>query len=235
MKPTVVLNTRPREQSGELSKLLHAAGFEVVEAPAIAIVPAWDAAVLEQIRGDLARGVFDWVVLPSQNAGRGLETELRRGAARVLCGTATARGLDVPAGQQLERFSAAAALDLLRTLVSPGQHVLVPRAAEGREELVDGLRELHVTVVAPVAYTTVGVEAAADRLRHGDIDVLTVCSPSAVSTTASAVTGATRLVCLGHTTADAARAHGLRVDGVAARPTMAALVDTVESCAGVRV
>jgi len=36
-----VLNTRPREQAAELSRLLSQAGFDVVEAPAIVIVPAW--------------------------------------------------------------------------------------------------------------------------------------------------------------------------------------------------
>jgi uroporphyrinogen-III synthase len=43
------------------------------------------------------------------------------------------------------------------------------------------------------------------------------------------------VVCLGETTAAAARTLGLRVDAVAARPTMAALVDAIEAALGARV
>jgi uroporphyrinogen-III synthase len=135
----------------------------------------------------------------------------------------------------VDRFSAATALDALRTHVRGGQRVLIPRAAEGREELVEGLRALGVDVAAPVAYRTVPSGAAADRLRQGDVDVLTLCSPSAVSAVAAAVPIETVVVCLGTTTADAARAHGLRVDGVADKPTMAALVLAIESASGARV
>jgi uroporphyrinogen-III synthase len=62
-----------------------------------------------------------------------------------------------------------------------------------------------------------------------------VCSPSAVASIASTVGNDTLLVCLGDTTASAARALGLHVDGVAARPTMRALVDAIEAAFGARV
>jgi uroporphyrinogen-III synthase len=232
-----VLNTRPAEQASELSDLLRAASFDVVEAPAIAIVPAWDASALDQARSHLRGGLFAWVVLASQNAGRGLEDELRAQADRVLCGAATAAALGLELARVLDRFSAAAALKVLRPLVTSGQRVLVPRAAEGREELVDGLREMGVEVDAPIAYRTVSSGAAAERLRLGDVDVLTLCSPSAVKSifTATAAPREMLVACLGATTADAARAHGVRVDRVADRPTMPALVAAVGSALGARV
>jgi uroporphyrinogen-III synthase len=221
-----VLNTRAPDQASELSRLLAEAGFESVESPAITAAYSWEAGELDGVRRDLRAGLFDWVVLPSQNAGRGLEPELN--AARVLCGAATASALGISAEVTLERFSAARALEVLRRgLVQSGQHALVPRAAEGREELLDGLRELGVIVSAPVAYRTVAVESAASRLRAGGIDVVTVCSPSAMRSVAPAITPDHFLVCLGETTAEAAREMGLRVDAVAARTSMDALVEAV--------
>jgi uroporphyrinogen-III synthase len=222
-----VLNTRAQEQAAELSRLLAKGGFEPVEAPAIAIVSAWDAAELEAVRRDLRAGLFDWVVLPSQNAARGLETDLA--GARIACGAATAEALDIVAEVAIDRFSAAAALDALRPTLAPGAGVLVPRAAEGRDELLDGLRGLGADVVAPVAYRTVPTAAAANRLRAGGIDVVTVCSPSAIRSLAAAFTPDILLVCLGATTAEEARNHGLRVDGVAARTSMESLVEAIQT------
>jgi uroporphyrinogen-III synthase len=223
------LNTRPAEQASELTELLRRADFEVVEAPAIAIVPAWDAAAFEETRRQLQLGAFAWIAVASQNAGRGLEMELRGQTGRVVCGAATASALGLASARTLERFSAAAALDLLRPLLKFGDRVLVPCAAEGREELIVGLAELGVDVVAPIAYRTVAATTAAERLRQGDVDVLALCSPSAVNAVAEAVSAATLVVCLGETTAEAARAHRLRVDSIADRPTMAALVAAIHT------
>ncbi len=235
MSRPVVLNTRPSEQASELTRCLLAAGLAAVEAPAIAIVPAWDAHAFEQTRRALRDSAFAWVVVASPNAGRGLATELRAQGTRVVCGAATAAALGLAHARTLERFSAAAALDALRVLGGSHARVLVPRAAEGREELVDGLRELGMHVVAPVAYRTVPTSAAATRLRQGDVDVLTLCSPSAANAVAGCVPERTLAVCLGRTTADAARGAGLRVDCVADRPDMAALVSAIRTTLSVRV
>jgi uroporphyrinogen-III synthase len=221
----LVLNTRPAEQASELSSLLRTAGFGVVEAPAIAIVPDWDAAVFRSVRRDLQHGVFDWIIVASQNAGHALEDDLRAAGGRVVCGAATAHALRLDSALVVKRFSAAAALETLRPLVSRGQRVLVPRAAEGRVELLDGLRALDVEVVAPVAYRTLPVRAAADRLRQGGIDVVVLCSPSAATSVIDSIPLETMVVCLGDTTAAAVRAHGRAVNAVATRSTMAAVVE----------
>jgi uroporphyrinogen III methyltransferase/synthase len=227
----VVLNTRSREQSAELSRLLRAAGFEVVEAPAIAIEPADMSLTRESIRG----GSIDWVVLPSPNAGRGLVEDLRASPVRVVCGTSTAAALGLErVALSLARFSAMAALEALRPRAARGERVLIPRAEEGRDELVDGLRALGLIVEAPVAYRTVAVQDAAARLRQGGVDVVTLCSPSAAQSVATALTGQV-VVCLGETTAATVRGLGHHVDGVAAQTSMASLVDAVQSVLGARV
>jgi uroporphyrinogen-III synthase len=201
--------------------------MEAVEAPAIDVVPAWDAAELDAVRRQLRDGAFDWVVLASRNAALGLQGELR--AARVLCGAATARALGLAPEIALERFSATSALATLRTLVTPGQRVLVPRAAAGRDELLAGLAALGVEVSAPVAYRTIVVDDAARCLRSGGVSVVTLCSPSAVRAVAAAVDPLVQVVCLGETTADAAHEAGLSVDGIASDTSMASLVEAVAS------
>jgi uroporphyrinogen III methyltransferase / synthase len=232
MSPTTVLNTRPVEQAGELSRLLREAGFTVVEAPAIAVVAAWAPADLQRARQGLRSGEYAWVVLASANAGRELLDDLSN--ARIVCGRSTARALGLDrASIALQRFSAAAALSAVAWRT--GDRVLIPRADEGRDELIDGLRALHVEVDAPVAYRTVAVDAAARRLNQGGIDAVTLCSPSAVRSVAGAIPPGCRVVCLGDTTAAAARELGLRPDAVAQQTSMPALVDAVVAGVGVHV
>jgi len=232
VKSLVVLNTRPREQAAELSGLLEQAGFSAIEAPAIAIVPAWDPVELEAVRRNLQAGAYSLVVLASQNGAHGLDAELRD--VRVMCGAATAAALGLEPLIALQRFSAAAALDAIRAYLNRADRVLVPRAGEGRDELIDGLRAMDLNVDAPVAYRTVAVENARNRLLDGGIDVLTLCSPSAARSVADAVTGDVVVVWLGQTTAEAARTRGLRVDAVAANTSVPALVAAFQTAVGVR-
>ncbi|MCA1646716.1 MAG: uroporphyrinogen-III synthase [Chloroflexi bacterium] len=141
----------------------------------------------------------------------------------------------------LRRFSASAALHVLGPKVQPGQHVLVPRAAAGRDELIEGLRALGVSVSAPVAYRTVAVapatlDAASSLLAQGGVAAVTVCSPSAIDSLLRAV-GPVRLrqaavVCLGDSTAEAARCASMRVDAVAPKTTMESLVAAVHTVLG---
>jgi len=230
-----VLNTRPRDQAAELSRLLRAAGFDVVEAPAIAIEPAWRPAELAAARRDLASEAFTWIVLPSHNSGHALVSDLRGMSERVLCGSATAEALGLSRATTLDRFSAAAALEFLASRVHSGMRLLVPRAAEGRDELVEGLRSLGADVSAPVAYRTVPDSPASEKLHAGGIDVVALCSPSAAASVAPAIAPHLRVVCLGGTTAEAARALHVRVDAVARQTSMPSLVQAVESLTDVRV
>jgi uroporphyrinogen-III synthase len=235
VKALTVLNTRAREQAAELSTLLRAAHFEVIEAPSIAVEPAWDMRELETVRQRLLDADYAWVVLPSQNAAHALIGELRASEARIVCGNATESAFQLSVEVALERFSAAAALDALRPRLDKGQRVLMPRAAEGRDELLAGLAALGVKLDAPVAYRTVAVADAAARLQLGDVDVLALCSPSALASVAAAIPPQVQVACLGQTTADAARRAGVRVDAVASQTNMPALVRAIEAISGARV
>ncbi len=231
MRRAVVLNTRPYAQADELSTLLRNSGFDVLEAPAVEVVPAWDAAELARVSDGLANGAYAWVVLQSINAAAGLPLQ----SVNVLCGAATAHALGLEPARSLERFSAAIALQVLQPLLRPGARVLVPHSAQGRDELIDGLRAAGVHVDAPIAYRTMAqpLQGLADQ----PIDVVTLCSPSAVRSILDSL-GSTwlaqrRVVCLGETTAATARELGVQVSAVATQTSMPSLVDAVRSLIGV--
>ena len=230
MSGPVVLNTRPREQAAELSQLLRQAGYTPLEVPAIETVAAWRAVELSAVLGRLRAHGYTWAVFSSRNAVRffleglaevgGSAHDLRD--VKVLSGTGTAetlRGAGVEPSRTLERFSAPAALGFLQRELGPDDHVLVPRAAEGRDELITGLPR----VDAPVCYRTQPV--AHTSLPEAAVVIFT--SPSAVEALLGRVPSAATVVCLGETTAQAARAAGLRVDRVAARTDLPSLVDAV--------
>jgi uroporphyrinogen-III synthase len=235
MSRLVVANTRPREQAAELSQLLRAAGFEPLEAPATFTAPAFDPLELTPILAQLRH--YAWLVLPSRNAGHFLSVAASAKVcqgANVVCGRATADALGLRSAVTLNEFSAAAALDWLRPRLAPGDRVLIPRAAEGRDELIAGLREHGVEIDAPVVYRTEPAQPPAlaplaDRVRAGEVAAVTFCSPSAVNAVASAVNlTSVRCVCLGETTAQAARTTGARVDAVASETNMRSLVEAVQ-------
>jgi uroporphyrinogen-III synthase len=98
------------------------------------------------------------------------------------------------------------------------------------------LRAIGAEVDAPLAYRTIAVNDAAERIRQGGLDVVTLCSPSAVRSVAASLDSKSVVVCLGETTAATARQLGLRVDAVASSTSMASLVEAVAAAlVGVRV
>jgi uroporphyrinogen-III synthase len=253
MSALAVLNTRPRGQAEELSRLLRAAGFEPVEAPCLEIVGTWNPAEMARILAALRTDTYGWVVFPSSNAAvfflealvaaGGSAQDLAR--ARILSGPGTARavaeqGLGVD--RVLARFSASAARDALLDQPLNARGVLVPRAAEGREELVDGLRQRGIRVDDPVVYRTQpahpdSLRGAAELLRGRKLAAVTFTSPSAarglvdglkaLGLDAKGCLAAVSVVCIGATTAAAARSLGLEVAREAEETTLESLVEAV--------
>jgi uroporphyrinogen-III synthase len=228
MSGPIVLNTRPREQAAELSELLRQAGYTPVEVPAIETVPAWKADELSAVLRRLRAHEYAWAVFASRNAVRyflaglaevgGSPEDLR--SLQLLTGTGTAdelRAHGLASSRTLERFSAAAALASLQT----EDHVLVPRAAEGRDELITGLPH----VDAPVCYRTQPVAHAS--LPEAAAVIFT--SPSAVHALVGHLPAGAAIVCLGATTAEAARADGLHISATAERTDLPSLVEAVSA------
>lgn len=80
-----VLLTRPAHRSAPAREALELAGAEVLEAPAIRIVPPEDPAILESAARRLRRGEVDWAIVTSANGAEALAGALSR-AAQVASG-----------------------------------------------------------------------------------------------------------------------------------------------------
>jgi uroporphyrinogen-III synthase/uroporphyrinogen III methyltransferase/synthase len=241
--------TRGEKPGGDpLAARLRALGATVLEVPSIAVAPpaSWDA-----LDGALrALASFDWVAFASAN---GVDAVARRAAE---LGIALPRGVGGPrlaavgpataerlagAWRAPEVVPARAVGGDLAAALAPsvaGRRVLVPRAEEGRPELVDGLRAAGAEVVAPVAYRTVAAPPQAlrplvDAVRASAVDAIAFASPSAVRSVVAAL-GAdpaplahVALAAIGPTTAAALRAAGLAVSIEPARLTAPDLADAI--------
>jgi uroporphyrinogen III methyltransferase/synthase len=227
-----VVVTRAREQASELHGRLAALGAEVVELPTITIEP---------LPVDVPAGLAgaDWLVVTSTNAvdrvAAGVRDARDLGGVRVAAvGPGTAERL---------RATLAVVADLLpernsgEGLVAafpagPGR-VFVPQAEGARAAVADGLRAKGWDVDAVASYRTVAApvdERTVDRAREAD--AITFTSSSTV-TNFLAAAGRESLpasvVCIGPSTADTAREHGITVTAVADPHTVDGLVAAVLS------
>ncbi len=114
-----------------------------------------------------------------------------------------------------------------------GKKVLLPRAKEGRPEIVDVLRSLGATVSDIALYETVPVEPSTEAMAEitAGVNVLTFTSPSTAinfydMVDRSAVAYAV-VACIGPTTANAVRTLGVQVDVVPSSYTVNDMVDAL--------
>jgi uroporphyrinogen-III synthase len=246
--------TRAAGGEDALAARLRALGAEVLEFPAIAVAPPSpaEAAALDAALRELGR--FAWAAFASATAVERTVARLdalglpRAALAdlRLACvGPVTAARLAALVRQPDllpgEHTGAALAASLARHVA--GQAVLVPRAGEGRPELVEGLAAAGAEVAAPVAYRTVPAPAEAlaplgDLLAAGRVDAVTFASPSAVRSVVAALGGRAGLLgrvllgAIGPTTAAALREAGLTAGAVPAGHTAEALADALADALG---
>jgi uroporphyrinogen III methyltransferase/synthase len=114
-----------------------------------------------------------------------------------------------------------------------GKSILIPRAAEARDELPEGLRAKGASVEVVAVYQTVTDTACAEDLRRTlseeAVDVITFTSASTVNSFFvlagdAKVPEDVTIACIGPITAEAARAHGLEPAVVAEEHTIDGLV-----------
>jgi len=246
--------TRGSTGDDALTARLVALGAEVLEAPAISTGPPESWGELD----DALRAVesFAWIAFASANA---VERTVTRAVALELgppalarprlaaVGAATARCLErlVRAPDLVPPVATGAALAAAMAAHVAGCRVLVPRPAEGRPELVEGLLGAGAEVVAPVAYRTVpasteSLEPLASALAAWTVDAVLFASPSAVRSVVaalgarSALLGTTVLAAIGPTTAAELRALGFEVGAQPGVSSGAALADAVAARLGLR-
>lgn len=160
----LVVVTRARHQAGELAEALEAEGAEVLEIPAITIAAPEDPAALA--RAIDRWSTFDLVALTSRNTVEAvLEVAARRGVALgatpiAAVGAKTAAALRAHGLEPVivpGVYRAEALVGAIGAALGPleGRRVLVPRADEGREILIDALRGAGAEVEAVTAYRLV--------------------------------------------------------------------------------
>jgi uroporphyrinogen III methyltransferase / synthase len=212
-----IVVTRPREHAGPLVTALERLGAEAWIVPLIAVAPLEDDGELRRL---VESGDHDWIVFTSANAVRTVASVAPQLRARIAAiGPATAdavRALGIEPAFVPGRFAAREIADGLEPLV--GARLLLPQSEIAERSFADGLRARGATVDVVDAYRTVGVEpASADLVRLGRADAILLASGSAARSLAAAAISSERtlVVCIGPSTADAARAAGLEVDLVA--------------------
>jgi uroporphyrinogen III methyltransferase/synthase len=237
---TVVV-TRARSQASGLSARLRDLGARIVEVPTIRIDgPADGGAGLGRAVAELGDGRYEWVVFSSPNAVSALlervpDARLFGSARLAAMGPGTADALSawhlvpdlVP-----DRAIAEGMLEAFPDPAGPGSRVLLPRAAEGRDRLPDGLRAAGWEVDDVAAYRTVRMPlTGADRDGVARADAVCFASASSVTGLLAATGGPDEVprvvVCIGPSTASAAAAGGLQVTAVAREHTIPGLVEAL--------
>lgn len=244
-----IVITRPEAQADEFAALLTARGARVLRFPTIAIVPpeSWDAldAALERL------ATYAWICFTSANGVRFFFRRLRetggdirdlKGIRLATIGPATAASLEamglkvdlVPASFLSEGVVAAfAGQDVA------GKAVLLPRAAEARDVIPEGLAKMGATCDVATVYRTVRSDRKKEeleaRLADGKVDVVTFTSPSTlkhfmdIMGPGFRLPSRVRIACIGPVTAAAAKRAGLRVDILQETYTIPGLVDALEA------
>ncbi len=234
--------TRARAQASGLAATLLGLGAEVVEAPAIRIVPLDGPAP--------GVGRYDLVCLTSPNGVRLLFERLAAGGrdARALAGARVAaigpgtaaalRAQGVIADVVPERFVAEALVEALAEV--PVRRALVARAAEARDVLPEALRARGAEVDVLALYETVAEPLSEAQLEAVTrADYVTFTSSSTVRFFLEAVggrpRGSPRIVSIGPVTSATLREHGLEPDVEATRHDIEGLVEALirdaEACA----
>ena len=208
--------TRARAQVSELAKRLAELGAEVIEAPAIRIVP------LPGEAPELAR--YDLVCLTSPNgvqllfermAAAGLDARALAGARVAAIGPGTAAALrqrGIEADVVPERAVAEALVEALAGV--DATRALIARAAQARDVLPQALRSRGIEVDELALYETVAEPLTESQLRAvADADYLIFTSSSTVTFFLQAAGGLSggvpQIISIGPVTSQTLCEHGL--------------------------
>jgi uroporphyrinogen III methyltransferase/synthase len=249
-----VLVPRTRDQAGALSAVLGSYGAVPVEVPTIAVEPPRTPAPMERAVKGLYEGKYAWVVFTSTNAVKavrekleefGLDARALSGVKIAAVGDATAQALRdfglqpdlVPTGQQSSEGLLAewAPYD---DVFDPIDRVFLPRADIATDTLLAGLQELGWQADDVTAYRTVRAApppaATREALKGGGFDAVLFTSSSTVRNLvgiAGKPHDTTVLAAIGPQTQATAQELGLRVDVLAPKADVAALVEALAAFA----
>jgi uroporphyrinogen III methyltransferase/synthase len=230
--------TRARAQASDLARRLRELGAEVVETPAIRIVPKPPPPELADVES------YSLICLTSPNgaellmeglAAHGKDARALAGAVLAAIGPGTAGALrerGLTADVIPPRSIAESLVDALAGVDVDGKRVLVARAEEARDVLPDALRERGAEVdVVPLYETVAEPLGDAERAALARATDVTFTASSTVRFLMQALEGqlppGPRVVSIGPVTSATAREHGLPVDVEATRHDLDGLVEAL--------
>lgn len=226
-----VVITRPRHQQDELAGALSAAGAEVVRLSLIDIVEVRGG--VENLRRELADAdAVAWLVVSSPNGARVVAALHEEGCAMppvAAIGESTARVIGHAVDLVSRRANAAS---LVEEFPTGEGRVVVVQGARADTTLVEGLTAKGWRVTRCDVYETVDTEPSDDDLaRAASADAIVFASGSAAENWSRLVGAgfAGVVVVIGPVTKTAAESVGLRVDAMAAEPSVEGLVSVLAS------
>src|ERR1022692_3645063 len=253
-----VLVPRTKEQAGDICDRLRAAGAVPEQVPTIAVEPPRTPQQMERAVKGLVTGRYQWIAFTSVNAVRavrekfeeyGLDARAFAGVKVAAVGEQTAAALRafgimpdlVPDGEQSGE-GLADVWPAYDDVLDPINRVLLPRADIATENLLARLTDLGWEAEDVTAYRTVRAAPPPAPIREaikgGGFDAVLFTSSSTVRNLigiAGKPHAVTVIAVIGPETAKTAAEFGLRVDVVAPRPSVTALVDALaEYGAGLR-
>jgi len=245
-----VLVPRTKEQAGALSARLRGYGSVPEEVPTISVEPPRNPLQMDKAIRGLVEGRYEWIAFTSVNAVKavrekfdeyGLDARAFSGLKIAAVGEKTAAAIEawglradlVPSGEQ----SAAGLLEdwpPYDDLLDPINRVFLPRADIATETLVAGLLDLGWEVDDVTAYRTVRATPppapTREAIKTGKFDAVVFTSSSTVRNLvgiAGKPHASTIIAVIGPATAKTAEEHGLRVDVLAPKPSVEAVVDAL--------
>jgi uroporphyrinogen III methyltransferase / synthase len=242
-----ILITRSPDQAPEFAELLREQGAEVVQVPLIRFGPPDSWEVADGALDRLSR--FSMILFTSANAvefflgrlaERGHDTRSLERLRLAAIGPGTARALEdrhLRPGPIPDRFVAEGLLALLEGESLEGKEILIPRAQEARELLVEELEKRGARVTVAPVYRTARADENRDELisalRRG-LDMATFTASSTVrhfmdllGPDAPGLTRGIRIACIGRITAETARALGLVPDVIPEKSTVLDLTSAI--------
>jgi uroporphyrinogen III methyltransferase / synthase len=245
-----VLVPRTKEQADEVCDLLRARGAVPEQVPTIAVEPPRTPQQMERAVKGLVTGRYQWIGFTSVNAVRairekfeeyGLDARAFAGVKVAAVGEQTAKALRqfgivpdlMPEGEQ-SADGLADAWPAYDDILDPINRVLLPRADIATEGLLARLTELGWEAEDVTAYRTVRAAPppapVREAIKGGGFDAVLFTSSSTVRNLigiAGKPHAVTVIAVIGPQTAKTAAEFGLRVDVVAEKPSVAALVEAL--------
>ena len=245
-----VLVPRTKADAAAMSDRLREQGAVPDEVPTIAVEPPRTPQQMDRAVRGLVTGRYQWVAFTSVNAVRairekfeeyGLDARAFAGVKVAAVGDQTAAALKdfgispdlIPDGEQSGQ-GLAAAWPPYDDVLDPINRVLLPRADIATEHLVARLTELGWEAEDVTAYRTVRAAPPPAPIREaikgGGFDAVLFTSSSTVRNLvgiAGKPHAVTVIAVIGPQTAKTAAEFGLRVDVMAPKPSMTALVEAL--------